>query len=99
MGKREYWLAHFERYQVSGLSVQSYCDRERLTKSTFDYWKTRFKREVPSESAGFVAITPAGAASSVTRLEGVTIELRGGAVVRVSDLVALDTVLKALQSC
>ena len=97
MEKREYWLEHFEKYRESGLSVQSYCDRERITKSTFDYWKTRFRKEVPE--SGFVAITPsAGALSSVRRPEVVKIELRGGTVIRVADLSALDTVLRALQS-
>ena len=37
--KRLNWERHFTAWQSSGLTRRSYCEREGLSLSTFDYWR------------------------------------------------------------
>jgi len=42
--KEEMALA-IEMWQESGLSQYEYCNREKLSKSTFSYWLKKYKQE------------------------------------------------------
>ena len=42
--KEKYWRAHLAAQGRSGLSQVEYCRRNRLSKSTFGWWKQKFSR-------------------------------------------------------
>ena len=37
--KWAYWEKHIKAWRMSGLSRHTYCQRERLKPTTFDYWR------------------------------------------------------------
>lgn len=92
MTKGDFWKRHIEQHGQSGLSKVDYCRREKITVSTFDYWRSKLRSAsaINSDEKGFVAIGPRSSEP------GVTIELTNGAVLRVSDLSVLGEVLKVL---
>jgi hypothetical protein len=41
--KRQYWEGRIAAWQTSGLTQRAFCERERLKRPTFDYWRRRIK--------------------------------------------------------
>lgn len=52
--KREYWHAHYEQWQASGLSCSAYCRQSDIRVTAFYYWKSVFERSV-EQDPGFMS--------------------------------------------
>lgn len=52
------WRARFSRWQASGLTVEEFCRRDRVTASTFYYWRQRVgvADDTARSSRGFVPV-------------------------------------------
>ena len=42
------WKQHFDRFQLSGLSVQRFCNANKLSVHSFQYWAKRLARSSQS---------------------------------------------------
>ena len=84
------WRDAFERFGSAGLTVEEFCRREGLCRSSFTRWRSRVRGEAvharaPEQAAGekasasFVDLGPLGAEAAVTQpaLE-LRVELGGG---------------------
>ena len=43
-GRTAIWKKRIEEFRNSGLSRRAYCEKNRITKSTLDYWFTRINK-------------------------------------------------------
>lgn len=43
--RRQYWQAHSEAWEQSGLTRAVYCERNGINPKTFAYWRHRLKAE------------------------------------------------------
>lgn len=86
---RAQWRAVFERFDVSGLGVVPFCEREGISVSSFRRWRSLLTDEAPGvpdgeppgEPRGFVdagVLGPSGAGRLELRLD-----LGGGVVLHV----------------
>ena len=41
-----YWADHYQRWQTSGLSQRTYCEREGVSYSSFDHWRRQARGAV-----------------------------------------------------
>jgi hypothetical protein len=94
------WRERFERFEGAGLSVEAFCRREGLCRSSFNRWRVRLRPgAVPAASARQVAkhgVSPAfvdlgmlGAAAGATTVGSASglelrIELGGGVTLTLS---------------
>jgi hypothetical protein len=53
--RREYWQQVIQRQRASGLSIERFCQRERLATATFFAWKRRLRQERPAGPASMSA--------------------------------------------
>ena len=60
---RAEWAELFERFEASGLSGTAFCQRERLSKSSFARWKRLLSARRPESAGEFVEWTPAARGS------------------------------------
>jgi hypothetical protein len=58
--KRDFWQMVFQEYQISGLSIRAFCEREGLPEPSFYAWRKRL--------AANEKVSPATAAVAVDRL-------------------------------
>ncbi len=88
-GKEQFWRGVLKRQAASGLSVRAFCQRERLTESSFYAWRrtlaerdhdTASKRQLPVFLPVAVTDVPAGHAA-------IEIHLAGGRVLRLPELI------------
>ena len=70
--KEELWRARLQRFQISGLSVTQFCERERVSQPSFYQWRKRLAGSVavPSPSP-FVPVR-------LTQVTAVAINLPNG---------------------
>jgi hypothetical protein len=86
---REEWRAVFERFAASGQSIRQFCEREELSKSSFERWRGLLAGETPvaadrdeaGAGTGFVdtGLIGVGVGGGAGRLE-LTLDLGGGVV-------------------
>lgn len=65
---RAEWSALFERFEASGLSGAAFCERERISKSSFARWKRLLGAGQAEASGEFVEWASARAASTPTEV-------------------------------
>jgi hypothetical protein len=95
-GEREaFWQAAVSRHQVSTQSVRAFCQRERLSEASFYAWRRTLRERQAAAPPSFVPLLLASpvASSSV----GITIELRGGRVVRLPETMATERLIALLR--
>jgi len=86
MGRQKWNKEKMERlitdFESSGMTVKEFCIQEGLSKSTFEYWRRKLKRNQAAKSSGFQQILPVRQLpSEQIRLlgpNGITIELPVG---------------------
>ena len=85
--KFQAWQRRLKRHATSGLSVARFCSRERVSVTTFQYWRQRCSRTAPEPSA----LTSPSVFSPVEFLShrGVTIRFAAGAVMSSLPIVIL----------
>jgi hypothetical protein len=75
------WRRVVTGYARSGMSIRAYCAKVRVKEPAFYWWRAELaRRNAPKPKAAFVPVVVKAAASAGT--EGVSIELRGGRVLR-----------------
>lgn len=85
--KEKYWRTHLAAQERSGLTLAEYCRRNRLSKTTFGWWKRKLKgnRSTPvtlvpvsivpyQTSASFKCQQPSSGVAMITR-DGCRIEI------------------------
>jgi len=88
------WRELLRRQPKSGLTIRAFCQREQVTESGFYAWRRELKlrgqearvRGTVANSPAFVPVTLASGLSVVGN-EQMTIELRGGRVLRLPSTV------------
>jgi hypothetical protein len=80
--KREViWRRVVAGHAGSGLSIRAYCAKHRVKEPAFYWWRTELaRRDAPKPKAAFVPVVVKAGAVAAT--DGVSIELRGGRVLR-----------------
>lgn len=69
---RAEWEGIVSRYASSGMSVESFCEREDVSVSSFEVWRRRFRDSI----GGFVEVSPSNSAWDIE------LELAGEVVLR-----------------
>ncbi len=64
--RREFWQGVLARQAGSGLSIKSFCERERLSDQSYFLWKRKFRDEPGSAEKGmtFAPVTVVPRASA-----------------------------------
>ncbi len=99
---REVWAKRVEAQQASGLSAAAWCRKEKVSYSSFIYWRRRLRREEAepgSKHPAFQEIVLAGGGGSAGRIE---VCLPGGLSIRVpagADRETLRLVLEEAGRC
>jgi hypothetical protein len=80
--KREaMWRRVVEGHTKSGMSIRAYCRKERVKEPAFYWWRAELaRRDAVKPAAAFVPVVVK--APVVAGLEGISIELRGGRLLR-----------------
>ncbi len=50
------WQAHIRQWKESGLSQQRYCEERGLALSTFQWWRSRLKKEQSKSDTSIVRL-------------------------------------------
>src|SRR5438128_1556457 len=81
--KREaMWRRVVRGHIGSGMSIRAYCAKRRVKEPAFYWWRAQLaRRDAPRAKAAFVSVK-VHSTSAMDRLDGMTIELRGGRVLR-----------------
>ena len=87
----EQWVEWIEQQKTSGLTVAAFCDSVGVSQNAF-YWRRRRLAEQQTSREAFVSLELSAASSAAP----VEVELRCGAMVRVSDPSYARTILTAL---
>lgn len=102
--RREFWQQVLARQQASGLSIQRFCQRERLAAATFFQWKRRLRREgsppAPAEAVGFAPVRIVAESAGDRPAGTIEIVLAGQRRIRLSgrvDQATLADVLAVLE--
>jgi len=108
-GEREaFWRDVVARFRTSELSVRAFCRREKLVETAFYFWRrTLAERDgkLPTKSRptskraarpAFLPVTIRHDASLPT--SGLTLELRGGGVLRFSDTMPVERVAELIRA-
>jgi hypothetical protein len=75
------WRRVVARHASSGMSIRAYCAKMRVKEPAFYWWRAELaRRDAPKPKAAFVPVVVKAPAVTVT--EGISIELRGGRVLR-----------------
>ncbi len=84
-GREAFWRKTLANFRKSGLSVREFCRRENLHESAFYAWRRTIKERGPRQRAqkspAFVPLV----LGEVHAAAGVTLELRGGRALRLSE--------------
>lgn len=83
------WMARLARFADSALTVAAFCDRERVSVSSFYYWKRQCEDARPAASAATVPLLPVRLTTHATPVE---LLLPGGVVLRLGPGCDLDFV-------
>ncbi len=60
------WAELFERFGASELTVGAFCEREKISKSSFARWKRLLNTRRPEAAGAFVEWTPPSAPLPMT---------------------------------
>jgi hypothetical protein len=98
--KRTEWESHISAWQSGGLSQRVYCDGHGLSLSSFGYWRRKLSDEAVKPNGDQPGVMPIGVKPGAL-VEGVTISLPNGIVLRVPGLgdAMLGGLLRALAAC
>ena len=94
---RQVWAKRVEEQQASGLSAAAWCRKEKVSYSSFIYWRRRLRREEAKpgrEHPAFQEIVLAGGGGSAERIE---VCLPGGVSIRVPTGVDRETLRLVLE--
>ena len=75
--RREAMYEMIRRYEGSGESQRSFCEKESVAGSTFTYWLRRYREQAQEPSGSFIAI------KTVEREPRIELEYPGGLRVRI----------------
>jgi hypothetical protein len=93
--REAYWRGVLKRFSASGLSVRTFCRRERLTESAFFAWRRTIAERDGQTRPSVVlrkapAFVPAVVTSGPPRGDSISIELAGGRVLRLPQAIPVE---------
>ena len=99
--KREaIWRRVVAGHAASGMSIRAYCAKMRVKEPAFYWWRAELaRRDAAKPKAAFVPVVVKAPAAAGT--EGISIELRGGRVLRLPTTMAIGGVaalVRAIES-
>jgi hypothetical protein len=94
--KQTYWREELQKYRQSGLSRREFCERNRIRKTTLDYWFRRLGKA--GASKGLVELKVLSAQAPGSTLEVVVAGKYHIAVCNGFDPRLLGELVKALES-
>ena len=99
--REKIWRQTLTRHAKSGLTVRQFCHREGLHESAFYFWRRTIQERGPKrctrKQPAFVPLVLGDAHAAA----GITLELRGGRSIRLSELFPIDrlaTLVHALEA-
>jgi hypothetical protein len=99
--REKVWRQTLTRHAKSGLTVRQFCRRERLRESAFYFWRrtiqARGTKRCTRKQPAFVPLV----LGDVHAAAGITLELRGGRSLRLSESFPVDrlaTLVRALEA-
>jgi hypothetical protein len=99
--REKVWRQIVTRHAKSGLTVRQFCHRERLHESAFYFWRRTIQDRGPKrctrKQPAFVPLV----LGDVPGAAGITLELRGGRSLRLSESFPVDrlaTLVRALDA-
>ncbi len=107
--REAFWRAALARHASSGMSVRVFCQRERLTESTFFAWRrtiaerdaeatSRTGRGGPPKRLKQPAFLPVVIDGEQGSDGSITIELAGGRVLRLPESIATERLVQLVHS-
>ena len=94
-GEREaFWQAAVRRHQSSRKSVRAFCLAERLSEASFYAWRRTLRDRQAAAPPNFVPVLLASPVASSS--SSITIELRGGRIVRLPETMATERLIAVL---
>jgi transposase-like protein len=89
-GREAFWRQTLAAFAKSGLSVREFCRREKLHESAFYFWRRTIQQRDPKrrrrKPPAFVPLI----LGEVHAAASITLELRGGRTLRLSDSFPVD---------
>jgi hypothetical protein len=93
--REAWWRTQVERQRRSGLSVRNFCEAGNLSEASFYAWRRRLpNRAAAARQPEFLPLMISAAAPASA---GITIELRGGRVVRLPETMATEQIVAVLR--
>jgi hypothetical protein len=98
------WRGTIERQLTSGLTIQAFCQSERLTVSSFYAWRRTIReRDSPPDSRSRPAFVPLVVRDSEHPSEfrgqlGIMIELRGGHLLRLPESMTFTKIAELVRA-
>jgi hypothetical protein len=96
--RSEYWAERIAQQERSGLTVQKFCEEQRLTEQSFYLWRKRFRKQPPMR---FALVETGPAQRQLGTETGLELVLATGERLRIStgvDPTMLRTVLEVLRA-
>lgn len=87
--KASIWKSHIEFHKNSGLSIKTYCEKEKISVSNFKYWQYKYRNQ---KNASLIPIK-LEKISSVTLTALCTVELSKGRRVVIHDINAFHILI------
>ena len=91
------WLGRIEAQQASGLSAAAWCRKEKVSYSSFIYWRRRLRREEAEPGAKHPAFQEIVLADGGGSADRIVVCLAGGASIRVPTGVDRETLRLVLE--
>ncbi len=83
------WRRMVRGHARSGLSIRAYCAQYGVREPAFYWWRRELaRRDADKPQSRVAAFVPVVVEAAADRVEGVTIELRGGRVLRLPTMSA-----------
>jgi transposase-like protein len=98
--KREaFWRGVLGRYSKSGLTIRGFCQREKVTEAAFYVWRRELRHRDRDRQAA-PAFVPLVVCDDSHRPAdgGITVELRGGRVLRLPTMVAVERLAELVRA-
>jgi hypothetical protein len=95
--RSEYWRERIAEQERSGLSVQRFCEEQKLTEQAFYAWRKRLRNQTPMR----FALVETGSAERQAIEAGLELVLASGERLRIAagvDATLLRTVLEVLRA-
>jgi hypothetical protein len=93
---QERMLLMIEQWEESGMSQDEFCRSEKIPKSTFYYWRKKYKEEKESLKNPFIPVTIKNDNKSLAVNTGITIDYPNGVRITITSQPTSDYIRKLI---